>query len=126
MKPPLILALDIGTSSIRAMLFTHEAQPVPGCVVQVPIQMQTSADGGATFDAQDLLAKTVSAVDQLLEIAGARTAQIGGVTSATFVGNVLGVDAIGEPVTPIYTYADTRNARSPAQRTWAGRHGPGA
>ena len=28
----------------------------------------------------------------------------------TFVGNVLGVDAAGNPVTPVYTYADTRNA----------------
>jgi gluconokinase len=32
----------------------------------------------------------------------------------TFVSNVLGLDAAGRPVTPIYTYADTRNAADAA------------
>lgn len=110
MNDPLILALDIGTSSTRAMLFDRMAQPVPDCAVQVVTQMQTMVDGGAVFDAQELFTKTIRAIDQLLQQAGSRAVQIGGVTCATFVGNVLGVDSAGEAVTPIYTYADTRNA----------------
>ena len=110
MQSPLILALDIGTSSARAILFDATAQPVPNCVAQIHYQPQTTADGGLTFDAQVLLNNVVAAIDQLLQTAGPLAAQIGGVTSDTFVSNVLGVDATGEPVTPVYTYADTRNA----------------
>jgi gluconokinase len=115
MKLPLILALDIGTSSTRAMLFDAAAQPVPGCVAQVTTQMQTSADGGATFEATALFETVVTAIDQLLQMAGALAQHIRGVTCATFVGNILGVDASGEPITPIYTYADTRSAADAAQ-----------
>ena len=110
MSQPYILALDIGTSSTRAMLFDATAQVVPGCVAQVATQMQTTGDGGATFDAPALLATVVTAIDQLLSQAGSHAAHIGGVTCATFVGNVLGTDASGTVLTPIYTYADTRNA----------------
>ncbi len=110
MNAPFMLALDIGTSSARAILFDASAQPVPNCVAQIHYQPQTTADGGMTFDAQELLKSVVAAIDQLLHTAGPLAAQIGGVTSDTFVSNVLGVDTTGEPVTPIFTYADTRNA----------------
>ncbi len=110
MQSPLILALDIGTSSTRAMLFDATAQPVPNCVAQIPYQPQTTGDGGVTFDAKELFNHVIAAIDQLLHLAGPLAAQIGGVTSDTFVSNVLGVAANGEPVTPVYTYADTRNA----------------
>jgi gluconokinase len=110
MTTPLILALDVGTSSTRAILFDASAQPLPDCYVQIPLQLQTTADGGATFDALTLFAQVVASIDQLLTRAGSRATQIVGVVSDTFVGNVLGVDANGVAVTPIFTYADTRNA----------------
>lgn len=110
MNPSLILALDIGTSSTRAILFDAQAQPLPDCVVQAPTQMETSSDGGATFDAVALFDQVVSSIDQLLHKAGPLADQIAAVTCDTFVGNVLGVDADGKVATPVYTYADTRNA----------------
>jgi gluconokinase len=109
-QEPLILTLDIGTSSTRAMLFDAQAQPLPGLAIQEPLQMATTADGGATFEAGRLFDAVVATVDQLLEQAGSLAGRIAAVTCDTFVGNVLGVDAAGEPITPIYTYADTRNA----------------
>lgn len=124
MPAPYILALDIGTSSTRAILFDAAAQPVPGCVAQIANHLQTSVDGGATFDAAHLLTNVVAAIDQLLQMAGNLAPQIGGITSATFVSNVLGVDASGEPVTPVFTYADTRNADdAEALRAELGRAG---
>jgi gluconokinase len=110
MNHPLLLALDIGTSSARAMLFDATAQPVEDYAVQIPITMQTTADGGATFDAVDLFDTVVAAIDQLLAQLPAAVDTIAAVVGATFVGNVLGVDADGTPLTPVYTYADTRNA----------------
>jgi gluconokinase len=110
MTTPLILALDIGTSSTRATLFDNAAQPVSHAIAQIPIQLQTTADGGAIFAAEDLFAQVVASIDQVLAQAGPLALQIRGVTSASFVGNVLGVDGEGRAITPIFTYADTRNA----------------
>lgn len=110
MTTPLILALDIGTSSTRAILFANTAQPIAHCLAQIPTQLQTTADGGATFAVDALFDQVVAAIDQLLALAGPLAQSIVGVTSDSFVGNVLGIDADGRAITPIFTYADTRNA----------------
>ncbi|MCB0123101.1 MAG: gluconokinase, partial [Caldilineaceae bacterium] len=110
MSSPLILALDIGTTSTRALLFDAEGRALPDCIAQVANHLQTTADGGATFDANQLLQSVVAVIDQCLVMAGSRAAQIAAVASDTFVSNVMGVSTAGEPVTPVFTYADTRNA----------------
>ncbi|HXV42613.1 MAG TPA: gluconokinase [Anaerolineae bacterium] len=107
--PPLILTLDLGTSSTRAMLFDRQAQPVPGLQAQIANQLQTTPDGGAEFDPVELLNGVATAIDQLLQLAGPLAGQIGGVALDTFVTNILGLDSAGQPLTPLYTYADTRS-----------------
>jgi gluconokinase len=106
----LILALDIGTTSTRALLFDDQGRALPDCIAQVANTLQTTADGGATFDANQLFQNTIAVIDQCLAMAGPRAAQIAAVASDTFVSNVMGVSTAGDPVTPIFTYADTRNA----------------
>ncbi len=105
----LILALDIGTTSTRALLFNEEGQALPDCIAQVANTLQTTADGGAVFDANQLFQNVVAVIDQCLTMAGPRARQIAAVASDSFVSNVLGVSTAGEAVTPIFTYADTRN-----------------
>ena len=107
---PLILTIDIGTSSTRALLFDASAHVVEGMVEQRPSQMATTPDGGATFDADEVMKATVATIDGLLARAGALSSQIGAVAIATLVGNLVGVDEQGRAVTPLFTYADTRNA----------------
>jgi gluconokinase len=106
----LVLTIDVGTSSTRAILFDAQAHVVDDMVEQRATQMTTTADGGAVFDADEVLSAIAGAVDRLLARAGALAAQIGAVAVDTLVGNVVGVDADGKPVTPLFTYADTRNA----------------
>ena len=115
MKTPLILALDIGTTSTRALLFDAAGQPVPDCLAQISNQLETTQDGGATFQPDQLFDHVVTVIDQVLQRAGARAKQIGAVVSDTFVGNVMGVNAAGEPVTPLFIYADTCNAADAEQ-----------
>ncbi|MEZ4705907.1 MAG: FGGY family carbohydrate kinase [Caldilineaceae bacterium] len=110
-----ILTLDIGTSSTRALIFDAQARPLPGCLAQVINHLQTTADGGAVFGAAEILNNTVAVIDQVLAQAGPAARHIGGVTMSTYVSNVLGAAADGRAVTPIYTYADTRNAPDAAQ-----------
>ena len=110
MHHPLILTIDLGTTSTRAALYDGRANPVSGASVQIPNRLETDPDGRATFDARTLLATTVDAIDQVLVRARLPEGAIAALTMAGFVGNVLGLDADGQPITPVYTYADTRNA----------------
>jgi gluconokinase len=110
---PLILTLDIGTSSTRAMLFDAQAKAVPGYQAQVTYQANTvseEGESGVEFEADSLIAAIVKTIDQLLAQAASLTDQIGGVAVDSLVTNILGVDAAGQAITPVYTYADTRNA----------------
>ncbi len=121
--PPLILTLDIGTSSTRALLFDAQGQALPNYTVQLPNHMHTTADGGATFDWADLCNIIGQVIDQTLQKAGSLVEHIGGVGIDTFVSNVMGLDATGTPTTPLYTYADTRNtADVQAMQTESGSH----
>jgi gluconokinase len=107
---PLILTLDIGTSSTRAMLFDRQAQPLPGFLAQTSNQLLTTPDGGSEFDPTELLQNVVEVIDQVLQQAGSLASQIRGVAIATFVTNFLGLDTAGKPATPVFTYADIRCA----------------
>jgi gluconokinase len=108
-EAPLILTIDIGTSSTRAMLFDRVGRPVPGALAQIPNDLHTTPDGGSEFDPKLLVQHVATAIDRVLERAGPLQDQIAGVGIDTFVTNLMGLSASGEPVTPVFTYADTRN-----------------
>ena len=118
-QPPLVLALDIGTSSVRAVFFDRLGRMLDDCVIRQPVHFQTSPDGSATIDADELFASTCKCVDEVLgafhAALGSKVIPIAGVGSCSFVGNGLGVDRKGFAVTPIYTYADTRPAPEVAE-----------
>ena len=66
MKNAVVLALDMGTSSVRAMLFDVRGKALPEMEAQVPYAQRTTADGGVEMDAEVLLARTVDCLKQLL------------------------------------------------------------
>jgi gluconokinase len=112
---PLVLTLDIGTSSVRAMLFDRFARAVPGLAARVDTDVRTTVDGGVEVEPDVLLAGIMSCVDELLERAGSATRRIIAVGSASLVGNVLGVAEDGAVLTPLYTWADTRSTAVAAE-----------
>jgi gluconokinase len=103
-----VLVLDIGSSAARALLFNDRAELIPGASVSQSHAFTTTPPGAATLDPVRLRGDVETCIDAVLQHPA--TQDIRAVGMATFVGNVLGVDAAGEPVTPIYTYADTRSA----------------
>ncbi len=109
-ESPLILVIDIGSSSTRAALYDATAAMVPGALVHAPCALSTDADGTAVDDPAALLDRVVHCIDGVLAAAGPRAHHIAAVGCATYAASVLGTDAVGRPVTPIYTYADTRSA----------------
>jgi gluconokinase len=102
-----ILVIDIGSSSVRALLFDRNAHLIPGAIASRSHNFTTDAEGGVTADALHLQKLTEACIDAILTHPAAASIEAAGM--AMFVGNVLGVDAYGLPLTPIYTYADTRS-----------------
>ncbi len=107
---PLVLTIDVGSSSARAALFDGRGQAVPGCVCQERYSLSVSADGVAEDDPDAALERAARCVDAVLAQAGALATQIGAVAVATMAATLLGLDAAGRPLTPLRTYADTRGA----------------
>ncbi len=103
-----VLALDIGSSSVRALLFDDAAQVIRDAVARRKYAFTTDTSGASTAHAHDLRRLVEACIDEVLRHQAARS--IRAVGMATFVGNLLGVGPDGEPITPIYTYADTRCA----------------
>ncbi len=101
-----ILVLDIGSSSARALLFDDGANLL--AQVARRHQFTTEPPGAATFDAEPLRERVEACVDDILRLPEAQNLRA--VAVDTFVGNMLGIDAKGEAVTPVYSYADTRSA----------------
>ncbi|MBI3361205.1 MAG: hypothetical protein HY023_08855, partial [Chloroflexi bacterium] len=109
-RSPLILALDFGSSSVRAILVDALGREIEGAVVQTKHSLRTTPDGGAEFPADELIERVCGAVDALLALQPEAARRIGAVGLSSFASNVLGLDQTGQAITPIYTYADTRAA----------------
>jgi gluconokinase len=105
---PLVLAIDIGTSSVRASLYDLGSRPLPGTQARGRYTLQTTPDGGAFLEPDEVLGQTMACIDRVLELAGKEAARIAAVGCCTLVANVLGLDSSGRAVTPLYTWADTR------------------
>src|SRR5579871_446334 len=105
----LTLSLDIGTSSTRVLLWDTAGHEVDGVHAQVQYQQRTTPDGGVEMDAAELLQHVGAALDQALAQAGTKAQAIGAVGISTYWHALLGLDASGAPLTPIYSWADNRS-----------------
>ena len=105
----MILALDVGTSSARAALYDESGVPVPRRFHRVAYESTITADGGVEHDPNVVLAAVATCLDAVLT--GPGLPDVAGVGVATFWHGLLGFDATGHAVTPIYMWADTRSAR---------------
>ncbi|HEX7127219.1 MAG TPA: gluconokinase [Thermodesulfobacteriota bacterium] len=108
MTASLVLALDIGTSSVRAVLFDEAGRQVDGGLADRPHAPDVTPDGGAELDPGALLSRTAAAIDEVLVAAGGRATAIRAVGLATFWHGLMGTDAADTPVTPLYLWADVR------------------
>src|ERR1700730_17806756 len=101
-----VLAIDVGTSSCRASLYDRRGRPLAGRLARVTYAPDVTPDGGAELDPDLLLDHVCTAIDQLLEH---NATPILAVATDTFWHSLLGVDASGKPVTPIYLWLDARS-----------------
>lgn len=107
---PLILTLDVGSSSTRASLFDARGRSVVGCTTQEHSALRVSPAGASESDAEEALVRVARCIDAVLAQAGPLAHQIRAVALATMATTLVGLDAAGRPLTPLRTYADTRAA----------------
>ncbi|MFN8496736.1 MAG: gluconokinase [Anaerolineae bacterium] len=109
-QPPLVLTIDVGTSSVRAFLYDAAGRSVEGVTAGERYTVGTGGDGTAQDDAEMALARIARCVDGVLAQAGPLASAIGSVSLDTLVSNIVALDGGGRPLSPLILYADTRNA----------------
>lgn len=107
----MLIALDVGTSSARAALYDASGTAIPGRFHRVPYEPRVTPDGGVEHDAERVLEAAATCLDAV----GHDTRDVVAVGVTTFWHGLLGFDAAGRAVTPIYTWADTRSAADAAR-----------
>lgn len=105
MPRPLVLAVDIGTSSVRASVYGPTLQAQQG--TQLRYRWREFPDGRVEADPQRLLARVMAVIDQTL---AEERRPIQAVAIAAFWHSLVGVDVAGRPVTPLLPWSDLRAA----------------
>lgn len=111
---PLVIALDVGTSSLRGALYDCEGRYIEGSRVQLANLVHTTATGGVELDPLHLMQNVEQTIDQVLDKAGKLVDKIAAVGIDTFWHSLMGVDGNNNPMTPLYTWADTRASAAAA------------
>ncbi|HUY13615.1 MAG TPA: gluconokinase [Terriglobia bacterium] len=107
---PAILTLDVGSSSVRTLLYDAQGREVPGFGLHIPYELDKTLGGGIEVDADflcGLCIECLSAIHQHMDIAGIWPTAV---AVCTFWHNVLGLDGSGSPTTPVIHPFDTRSA----------------
>ncbi|HVP17642.1 MAG TPA: gluconokinase [Spirochaetia bacterium] len=103
----MVLSLDMGSSSIRAIVFSDDGLPLPGQASVRPHALRSTPEGGSEADADRLFELLVQCIDEVLE----RQAQpIEAVALATFWHSMLPVGSDGRALGSVTTWADTRGS----------------
>lgn len=111
-----VVALDVGSSSVRSILHDVRARPVRGAEVHLPYTPRVRADGTAEADADKLEALVGQALTEVLRLAGPRrTAKIAGVGVSTFWHGLVATDESARALTPLYLWSDSRSGEATAR-----------
>ncbi len=105
---PIVLSIDLGSSSLKGVAFDQYGRALAGLEGRVKCGLRYSQDGGAELD----LERTVRAADELLDALHARSGsrEVLAVALTSIASSLIALDAAGKPVGTALSYADTRSA----------------
>ena len=108
----LVLALDVGTSSLRTGLFDQRGRSITGSQAATAYSLLGRVPGQAELAPAALLRAALRSMRHTLawRVASPRYRQreIVSVGMSCFWHSLMGVDGLGQPLTPIFTWADAR------------------
>jgi gluconokinase len=115
----LVLAIDIGTSSTRTALFDNHGARVPETAAAQAYRVTYGDDGGAELCPADLLRALKRAQARTMAAYRRRSARyrlpIEAVAASALWHGLLGLDRRLDPLTPVFTWADSRSSTDAQQ-----------
>jgi gluconokinase len=103
-----VLALDLGTSSVRALVFDDRGVALPDVLARRPTSLEITDEGKAELDPDEVVAAVGECLD---ELAGrGELDQVEHVATSCAWHSVIALDAHGRRQTGALTWADTRAA----------------
>ena len=111
MPEPAVLALDLGTSSVRTALFVQNGKRVPRSNASQAYRVRHLPTHGAELDPRVLLRATKAC----LRHTRLTKRKIACVAGSGFWHSLLGLDRSGRPLTPVFTWADARSVEDAAR-----------
>jgi gluconokinase len=104
-----VLALDLGTSSVRAVVYDQRGRLVDATFAEVAYQLDTSTPGQASSDGDQLAGLIEGAIDTAVKAAKKEDLSIATVAASCYWHSLMGIDRTGRPTTELLTWADTRS-----------------
>src|ERR1700682_2563322 len=105
-----VLALDLGTSSVRAVVYDTRGAMLEPTLTDLTYKVRTTEAGEVSSD-PDALVKLISkSIDGALKAARKEKVTIIAVGASCYWHSLMGVDRTGRPTTELLTWADTRSA----------------
>ncbi|GAB3403827.1 FGGY family carbohydrate kinase [Flindersiella endophytica] len=101
-----LLALDLGSSSVRAAVCDELAEMIDGALARRKVEPHQDDDGAGELDPADYVNGLIECIDELSD-----AGQLSGVTQVACASqwhSVLALDASGEPASAALTWLDTR------------------
>lgn len=103
-----ILALDIGTSSVRAAVYDLAGNVLPETLVKKERIIHFTEDGGAELTGEEGFSQVCEAIEEVLS---KTTQNIEYVAASCFWHSLIGIDSDGNATTNVFTWAETRPAK---------------
>ncbi|MBX7219718.1 MAG: gluconokinase [Blastocatellia bacterium] len=103
-----VLALDLGSSSVRALAFTQTGTPIPETQSKIQHQPTYSSDGGVEYQPLELIETVCTVLSESLVHCRRLHLTLQALGMSAFWHSLVGVDAHGQPTTPLFSWADTR------------------
>ena len=105
-----VLALDLGTSSVRAVVYDSHGAVLDATLADMPYKVHTT-EAGEVSSNPDALVKLISqSIDGAMKAARKEKVAILAAGVSCYWHSLLGVDHAGRPTTELFTWADTRSA----------------
>ena len=102
-----VLAIDIGTSGLRASLFNHRGDEIAGSQASLTNDISNLANG-TDVDPDALVEFVLRGIDIAVGRAESFVSRIDYVAASCFWHSLMGIDSEGRVTTPLFGWADTR------------------
>jgi len=102
-----ILALDLGTSSARALVLSEDAAPIAGALARHKISPVYGAAGEATLDLHEYVEGLLGCLDELQQ--NGHLVEISAIVLSSQWHSIVALDNKGTALTPVIPWVDTRS-----------------